>query len=66
MYPCRDWLKQIAVQAQGVLPSKRLVEICRWMGSHFHDCIDYNRVKFLVELLEWGRAFSISLELDWE
>ena len=21
----------------GVLPYKRLMEMCRWMGSHFHD-----------------------------
>ena len=20
--------------------------MCRWMGSHFHDCIDYNGVAF--------------------
>ena len=26
--------------------------MCRWMGSHFHDWIDYNG------LLEWGRTFS--------
>ena len=26
----------------GVLPYKRLVGMCRWMGSHFHDWIDYN------------------------
>ena len=31
--------------------------MCRWMGSHFHDWIDYNGVTFLVELLEWGRTF---------
>ena len=31
--------------------------MCRWMGSHFHDWIDYNGVAFLVELLEWGRTF---------
>ena len=24
----------------GVLPYKRLMGICRWMGSHFHDRID--------------------------
>ena len=28
--------------------------MCRWMGSHFHDWIDYNGVTFLVELLESG------------
>ena len=41
----------------GVLPYKRLMGMCRWMGSHFHDWIDYNGVTFLVELLEWGRTF---------
>ena len=30
----------------------------RWMGSHFHDSIDYNGVAFLIELLEWDRTFS--------
>ena len=28
--------------------------MCRWMGSHFHDWIDYNGVAFSTELLEWG------------
>ena len=32
--------------------------MCRLMGSHFHDWIDYNGVEFLVELLEWDRTFS--------
>ena len=26
----------------GVLPFKRLMGMCRWMGSHFHDWIDYD------------------------
>ena len=42
----------------GVLPNKRLLRMCRWMGSHFHNWTDYNGVTFLVELLEWGRKFS--------
>ena len=42
----------------GVLPYKRLMGMCRWMGSHFQDWTDYNGVTFLVELLEWGRTFS--------
>ena len=42
----------------GVLPSKRLLGMCRWMGLHFHNWTDYNGVTFLVELLEWGRKFS--------
>ena len=32
--------------------------MCRWMGSHFHDWINYNWVVFSIELLEWGRIFS--------
>ena len=29
--------------------------MCRWMGSDFHDWIDYNRVAFSVmQLLEMG------------
>ena len=32
--------------------------MCRWMGLHFHDWIDYNGVAFSIELLEWGRIFS--------
>ena len=30
--------------AQGVLPYKRLIGMCRWMVSHFHDWIDYNGI----------------------
>ena len=30
--------------------------ICRWMGSHFHDWIDFYGVA--LELVEWGRTFS--------
>ena len=41
-----------------ILPYKRLLGMCRWMGSHFHDWTDYNGVAFLVELLEWDRTFS--------
>ena len=32
--------------------------LCRWMESHFHVWIDYNRVAFSIELLKWGRTFS--------
>ena len=32
--------------------------MCCWMGSHFHDWIDYNGVTFSIEFLEWGRTFS--------
>ena len=31
--------------------------MCRWMGSHFHDWIDYNGVSFSTELLEWCSIF---------
>ena len=42
----------------GVLPYKRLMGMCHWMGSHFYDWIDYNGVTFSIELLEWGCTFS--------
>ena len=42
----------------GVLPSNRLMEMCCWMGSHFHGWIDYSGVAFSLELLEWDRTFS--------
>ena len=42
----------------GELPSRRLMGMCRWVGSHFHGRIDYNVVAFLLELLEWERTFS--------
>ena len=32
--------------------------MCRWMGSHFYDWIDYNGAAFSIALLEWGRTFS--------
>ena len=32
--------------------------LCRWMGLHFHDWIDYDGVAFSIESLEWGRIFS--------
>ena len=44
-----------------VLPSKRLLGMCRWMGSHFHNWTDYNGVTFSVELLERDRKFSVFL-----
>ena len=40
------------------LPYKRLMGMCRWLGSHFHDLTDCNGVAFSKELLEWGRTFS--------
>ena len=43
----------------GLLPYKRLTGMCHWMGSHFHDWIDSNGVAFSIELLEWGRKFSV-------
>ena len=45
-------------QPGGVLPYKRVLGMCRWIGSRFQGWIDYNGVTFLVELLEWDRKFS--------
>ena len=41
-----------------LLPYKRLMGMCRWKGSLFHDWIDYNGVTFSIELQEWGHTFS--------
>ena len=43
---------------EGVLLSIRLMGMGRWIGSSFHDWIDYKGVAFSVELLEWDRIFS--------
>ena len=37
-----------------LLPYKRLMRMCRWMGSHFHDWIGCNGVAFSIKLLEWA------------
>ena len=42
----------------GVLHNKRLMGMCHWMWSHFHDWIDYRGVAFSIDLLGWGRTFS--------
>ena len=33
----------------------RLMVMCRWTGSHFHDRIDHHGVAFSIEFLRWGR-----------
>ena len=47
---------------RGVYPIIGLMGMCRWIGSHFHDWIDYTGAvfsrEFLTELLEWGRKLS--------
>ena len=63
---------QPGVGGGGVLPYKRLLGMCRWMGSHFNDWIDRTGVAFSTELLEsrgrtfsdfWGRKILCSLGL---
>ena len=46
------------VRGGAVTSFKGVIGMCRWMGSHFHDWIDYNGVAFSIALLEWGRTFS--------
>ena len=41
-----------------VLPYKRLMGMCRWMGSHFHDWIDYNGVAFYQKIKILGLRLS--------
>ena len=45
----------------GVRPYKRLIGICRWMGSHFTTGVTIMGSHFQPEIywnLEWGRKFS--------
>ena len=39
--------------------NKRLIGMCRLMGSHFHDCSDYNAVAFSIDLLNGVANFRI-------
>ena len=48
----------LGLLGRGALSYKRLMGMCRWMGSHFEDWTDDNGVAFSKELLEWGRTFS--------
>ena len=57
----KDTNRMLIRRAGGVLPYKSLMGMCRWMGSHFHDWIDYNGVAFSIELLEWVAHFRIFL-----
>ena len=50
--------KMAPTRGGGVLPYKRLIGMCRLMGSHFYDWSDYNGVAFSIDLLAWGRKFS--------
>ena len=43
---------------RGLLSRNRLIGMCCWMGSHFHDSIDFNGVTISTESLEWGRKLS--------
>ena len=47
------------IDPREVLPYKRLIGMCPWMGSHFHVWIDYNGVAFSIELLKWGMGSHI-------
>ena len=52
------WATRLLSIPGGILPYKRLLGMCHWMGSHFHDWIDFYGIAFSIELLEWGRTFS--------
>ena len=49
--------EEVSPRREGLLPYKRLIGMCRWMGSHFHNWTDYRGVEISVELLEWGGTF---------
>ena len=51
--PQNEWFQRDCKSLRGgICPSNRLMGMCRWLGLHFHDWIDYNGVAFLLELLE--------------
>ena len=37
-----------------MLPSSRLMGMCRWMESHFHDWIDYYGVALFIRVTRMG------------
>ena len=44
----------------GDCPRSRLMGMCCWIGSHFHDWIDYNGDPFSVELTDfWEDSYYI-------
>ena len=50
-----------SVLAGGVPPSKRLLGMCRWMGSHFHNWTDYNGVADFRDF--WDKKILVSRDL---
>lgn len=47
----------------GLLPINRLISMCHWMGSNFHDWIDYNGVAFSIEITRMGSLIFWSLRV---
>ena len=43
----------------GLLPYRSLMGMCRWMGSHFHNCSDYNGVANF-------RILGVNRESKWD
>ena len=43
----------------GVLRSNSLFGMCRWMGLHFHNWIDYNKVEFNTVTWMGSHTFGI-------
>ena len=43
--------------SSSILPNNRLLGMCRWMGSHFHNWTDYNGVTFFSRVTGMGRTF---------
>ena len=42
-------------EGRGVPPYEALMGTCRWMGSHFHDWINYNNgLAFSIEFTRMG------------
>ena len=52
------WSEERWLYSREILPYNRLMGMCCWMGSHFHDWIDDNGVAFSIDL-EWVAHFRI-------
>ena len=61
--PAAFWIRRAHITrgegGGGLLPCKRLIGMCRLMGSHFHDWSDYKGVAFSIDLLNGVANFRI-------
>ena len=52
---------QLAPSNEGLLPSNRLIRMCRQMGVHFHNRTDFQHAKKVVSYSPGLEDFAIGL-----